>query len=57
MTAGAGVSLAVRPVPPFASGMITPDAGFLNCPEEVEVMTYPVAPLVETVSWCAASET
>ena len=37
-TAGAGVSFAVNPLPPFASAIQNPLAGFINLPEEVAVI-------------------
>lgn len=56
IVAGAGVSLAVNPalVVSLASVIQTPIAGFINLPDEVAVITYPVEALVETCSCCAA---
>ncbi len=39
IAAGAGVSLVVNPAPPFASGIAMPEAGFINLPDDVAVIT------------------
>ena len=39
MVAGVGVSVLVNPVPPLASFIANPEAGLINRPDDVAVMT------------------